>query len=59
MDGVLFCDAGAFQVKYLRQDGSVDVIAGNGQEDNAEGRADSSFDQPMGVCTDNCNVFCH
>ena len=29
LDGVLFCDAGAFQVKYLNQDGSVDVIAGN------------------------------
>jgi hypothetical protein len=34
LSGVLFCDSGSFQIKYLRHDGHVDLIAGNGQEGN-------------------------
>lgn len=59
LNGVLFCDSGSFQVKYLRHDGRVELIAGNGQEGNREGKAEnSSFGQLMGVCTENeRNVF--
>ena len=57
-DGVLFCDAGTFQVKYLDQECNVEMIAGNGREGNAEGRAEnSSFGQLMGICTENTNIF--
>ncbi len=59
LNGVLFCDSGSFQVKYLHHDGHVELIAGNGQEGNKEGRAEkSSFGQLMGVCIENeKNVF--
>ena len=59
LNGILFCDSGSFQVKYLRHDGRVELIAGNGQEGNREGRAEnSSFGQLMRVCTENeKNVF--
>ena len=52
-EGVLFNDAGTF-----RQDGTIEVISGNGFEGNNEGRAEnSSFGQPMGICTENSDVF--
>ena len=52
-EGVLFNDAGTFC-----QDGIVEVISGNGFEGNNEGRAEnSSFGQPIGICTENSNVF--
>lgn len=58
LEGVLFNDAGTFQVNYFRRDGTVEVIAGNGFEGNNEGRAEnSSFGEPMGICTENSNVF--
>ena len=57
-EGVLFDDAGTFQVRYFRQGGTVEVIAGNGFEGNNEGRAEnSSIGQPMGICNENSNVF--
>jgi len=57
-EGVLFNDAGTFQVRYFRQDGTVEVIAGNGFEGNNEGRSEnSSIGQPMGISNENSNVF--
>ena len=52
-EGVLFNDTGTFC-----QGGTVEVISGNGFEGNNEGRAEnSSFGQPMSICTENSNVF--
>lgn len=42
---------------YFSQDGTTEEIAGNGFEGNSEGGAEnSSFDKPMGICTENMNV---
>ena len=52
---VLFNDAGTFQAKCFRQDGTVEVIAGNGFEGNNEGK--SRVLQLASLCTENSNVF--
>ena len=46
-------EAGTFKVKYFRQDGTVEVIAGNGFETNNEGRAENFFADRM------CETYSH
>ena len=49
----VYCDPHTHTVKVIHQDGTIDIVAGNGKEGNNDGKAHiSEFAQPMGICTE-------
>lgn len=55
---IAFTNQTRHQVTHLDRDGTVTVIAGNGEEGNKNGSGScAAFGQPMGLCTEGNNIF--
>ena len=53
----VFTDMGSRQIKKVSSNGTVQIIAGSGEEGNNDGTR-VSFSQPMGICVENGkNIF--
>lgn len=55
---VAFTDQVSRQVKQLKRNGTIEIVAGTGEESNKNGTASfSAFGQPLGLCTEGPNIF--
>ena len=56
--GIAFTDVERRQVKQLKRNGAVIVLAGTGEESNRNGSGShAAFGQPMGICPEGRSLF--